>query len=77
MAFFEIISLQTTEIPIFEIIAAIGIFIGILVGIKKLNVFDRKQQEGKSSPLQRLKERYANGEISDEEFDKMKKKLSE
>jgi len=75
--FLEIIPLQTSGSPTFEIIVAIGVLVGILVGIKKLHVFDKKQEEEKSSPLQRLKERYADGKISDEDFDRMKKKLME
>jgi len=51
--------------------------VGILVGIKKFSSMDAKREQRKSSPIQILKERYAKGEISDDEFDRMKKKLSE
>ena len=77
MVFLESIILQTSGSLILDIVIVIGGIVGILVGMKKFNILDKKHEEKKSSPIQRLKERYANGEISDDEFDKMKKKLSE
>ena len=83
MVFFESISLQlpdsfqVSDSIIYQLLVIVGMIVGILVGIKKFSSMDAKREQRKSSPIQILKERYAKGEISDDEFDRMKKKLSE
>jgi len=77
MSLLESSILQIADSFTYEILLIIGIVVGILVGIKKFSILDKKRAEKNSSPLQILKERYAEGEISDEEYDKMKKKLTE
>jgi len=59
-----------------------GLYVGLLVWIIVIAIFlvvafvivKSPNQEGKS-PLAILKERYAKGEITDEEYEKMKKGL--
>lgn len=74
---FDTFFLQISDSFIPQILAIIGAVIGIAIGYKKFDAFGTKQKQRNSSPLQILKERYAKGEISDEEFDRMKKKLTE
>ena len=52
------------------------VVIGILFFIRYVNLNETPYQRGES-PLELLKRRYANGEISDEEFEKKKKKILE
>lgn len=77
MSFLESIILQFSDSFIYEVLLIMGAIVGILVGIKKFSIIDEKRKQKNSSPLQILKERYAKSEISDEEFDRMKKKLAE
>jgi len=52
-----------------------GVFIALIVwGIKKLT--ERGDSSQRRNPLDVVKERYAKGEISREEFDQLKKDLS-
>jgi putative membrane protein len=52
-----------------------GAIVGLVVwGVKRLT--ERGGSEGKRSPLDIAKERYARGEISREEFEQIKKDLS-
>jgi putative membrane protein len=56
-----------------------GAIIALIIwGIKKLTERSNSGEDaaGKSSPLDVVKERYARGEISKEEFERMKKDLS-
>lgn len=78
MGFLESIFLQISDSLIYQIVGVVvAAIVGILIAMKKLNTIEYKREQEKSSPLQILKERYARGEISDEEFDRKKKKLSE
>ncbi len=49
----------------------------IVIGIKKLSVKDVAPQHKEDRSLEILRERYAKGEITEEEFKKMKKELTE
>ena len=51
-----------------------GLITLIVWGIKKLT--ERGSSSSKHNPLDIAKERYAKGEISEEEFDRLKKDLS-
>jgi putative membrane protein len=56
------------------------LFIFLIIGLVRWYVADNKEsddeQEDSSRALQILKERYAKGEISSKEFEKMKKDIA-
>lgn len=49
----------------------------IIAGIFGIWRYERKKNIGKQSPLQVIKQRLAEGEITEDEFDRLKKKLTE
>ena len=49
----------------------------IFTAIKKLNLKDDRKSSNEDNSLQILKERYAKGEISEEEYKKMKNILND
>ena len=62
---------------VIEILTIIAIGVGIIISVIKLSKYFAKHELSKPSPLQILDEKYAKGEITDEEYDKKKKKLTE
>ena len=54
-----------------------AIFYLVFMAIKKLNVKDNHNSSSEDKSIQILKERYAKGEISEEEYKKMKDMLND
>jgi putative membrane protein len=62
---------------IFWILVIIGVVLLIvwLVNQNKTNTVSRAQNQNSDSAMEILKQRYAKGEITDDEFEDMKRKL--
>lgn len=62
---------------VIEILTIVATGVGIIITVIKLSKYFAKHEQSKPSPLQILDERYAKGEITEEEYDKKKKKLTD
>lgn len=60
---------------IFSIIMQIAVIVGVIYLIVYLVNANKNSHHGESNAMEILKERYARGEISDEEYEEKKKKL--
>ncbi|WP_026485842.1 SHOCT domain-containing protein [Caldanaerobius polysaccharolyticus] len=59
------------------VILVVYLLVRLLQGGRSYYDYDGNRLSRKSDPLDILKERYARGELTDEEYDRMKQKLKE
>ena len=57
-------------------IAVVGVIVWAILRFTQKQTYPKSNTQNEKSPLDILKERYAKGEITKAEFDKMKKDLS-